>query len=267
MQNLASLSISDSSLDAKAMYEHGKQLLDVSENVLDMMLVHYIGGLFETVGTIKHDHCSIKLDRTDLLSYIANKMNIPFTLSDNRLSYHGSHALDFIEKIYPNGVPYGVSRATCSYENNNNYLLGKYVPCCYVKKTHHDAVIPFKSHLSDVGYDLTLIEIAKKINSVCTLYNTGISIQLDHGFYAEIVPRSSIIKSGYMLANSIGIIDNAYNGNLMVALIKIDPNAEDITLPNRLFQLIIRKQYHAQMIEVESLTETSRGSGGFGSTN
>jgi dUTP pyrophosphatase len=90
---------------------------------------------------------------------------------------------------------------------------------------------------------------------------------VNQGLYAEIVPRSSLSKSGYMLANSIGIIDCSYKGNLYIALTKIDNTMPDLTLPFRCCQLIFREQIHVDLEEVTSFEEqTSRGSGGFGST-
>lgn len=143
----------------------------------------------------------------------------------------------------------------------------EYCTKCKVVKMMPDAVMPFKPRLSDVGYDLTIIGQKKQITSTCALYHTGISIQVQKGMYAEIVPRSSLIKSGYMLANSIGIIDNSYTGELLVALQKVDFDAAPIEFPFRGFQLIFRKQEYVQMVECGDLEETDRGSGGFGSTN
>jgi deoxyuridine 5'-triphosphate nucleotidohydrolase len=90
----------------------------------------------------------------------------------------------------------------------------------------------------------------------------------EEGYYSEIVPRSSISKSGYMLSNSVGIIDQSYRGNIMVSLTKIDSESPDIELPFKCCQLIIRKQYYANMIEVGySFDETDRNEGGYGSTS
>ena len=131
--------------------------------------------------------------------------------------------------------------------------------------TREDAVLPSKSSPSDSGFDLTLIDIAKKIGKV-TLYNTGVKVQPPFGMYFDMVPRSSVIKSGYMLANSVGIIDQGYTGEIMVPLIKIDPDAPDLQLPNRLVQLIPRKWHHMQIENVTELENTTRSEGGFGST-
>jgi dUTPase len=74
-----------------------------------------------------------------------------------------------------------------------------------------------------------------------------------------------------MLANSVGVIDQGYTGEIKVALIKIDPNAEDLRLPIRLVQIIPRKCIgmfpHKPKHGVPSLLQTQRGAGGFGSTN
>jgi len=115
---------------------------------------------------------------------------------------------------------------------------------------------------------LTIIKKIKDFNSKTALYDTGIKIEIDEGYYTEIVPRSSISKFGYILANSIGIIDNNYRGNLMIALTKICDDAPDIQLPFKCCQLLIRKQISADLFEVRSddLTETERNEGGFGST-
>jgi dUTP pyrophosphatase len=133
-------------------------------------------------------------------------------------------------------------------------------------KTHPDAVVPYKTRESDVGYDLTLIAVHKKVNEHVTLYDTGLKVKVANGYYLEIVPRSSIIKSGHIMANNIGIIDRSYEGNLYVALAKLGADVKDIELPYRGFQLILRKQVHGVFEEMDFVDSSSRGSGGFGST-
>jgi deoxyuridine 5'-triphosphate nucleotidohydrolase len=127
------------------------------------------------------------------------------------------------------------------------------------------AVIPHKSRPSDSGYDLTLIAERSRFGEV-VLYGTGLIVQAPIGFYFDVVARSSIIKTGYMLANNVGIIDRAYRGELMVPLIKIDKNAPDLKLPVRLAQLIPRSIEHFSVQRVGQLGHTLRGVGGFGST-
>jgi dUTP pyrophosphatase len=143
------------------------------------------------------------------------------------------------------------------------------LPVCKVIKTDQDAVLPSKLRASDAGYDLTVIKASKQWLHNITLYDTGIRICMDRGYYAEIVPRSSLSKSGYMLANSVGVIDENYRGNIYVALIKVDPDAPLIELPFRCCQILFKRQVHMDIVEVhheEGFNDTVRQSGGFGST-
>ena len=98
------------------------------------------------------------------------------------------------------------------------------------------------------------------------MYDTGIAVQPPWGYYFELVGRSSISKTGYIVANSVGIIDASYTGSLKVALIKINKDAPDLELPARLVQLIPRQLVHMEAIEVNDLAHTQRAGGGFGST-
>jgi deoxyuridine 5'-triphosphate nucleotidohydrolase len=171
----------------------------------------------------------------------------------------------FYNKIYSN------DDITTLTLNTKKYLLYKfnYKPSIKVYKTNKNAVIPSKAFEEDAGYDLTIISKIKDFNSRTSLYDTGIKIEVDEGYYTEIVPRSSISKFGYILANNIGIIDNHYRGNLMIALTKIADDAPKIELPFKCCQLIIRKQILANLYEItdDTLTTTLRNEGGFGSTS
>lgn len=132
--------------------------------------------------------------------------------------------------------------------------------------THPDAIKPTKAHPSDIGYDLTAISIFKSFENGVTLYDTGIQVSPPSGYYTEILPRSSLSKTNYILANSVGVIDPDYRGNLLIAMRKIDSCQPDIELPFCKFQLVLRKAEYFDMVETESLNETVRGDGGFGSS-
>lgn len=134
-----------------------------------------------------------------------------------------------------------------------------------VKRNRPDALLPSKSRVSDSGYDLTLVEHVKTVGNV-EFYDTGISVEPPFGWYFDLIGRSSITKSGYILANSVGVIDRSYTGNVIVALIKINQFAKDLCLPSKLVQIIPRRIVHLDVIEKNCLTVTSRGAGGFGST-
>ena len=127
--------------------------------------------------------------------------------------------------------------------------------------------IPKKAHYDDVGYDLEAIQLEKVYENGCHLFNTGIIVKPPKGYYLEIIPRSSIIKHGWVLANNTGIIDPSYRGELKIALQKINENATELKTPFTLCQLVLRKLYESSILQVENLDETVRGEGGFGSTD
>lgn len=200
--------------------------------------------------------------------------NIPHIQDDNHIVFHGTNAIDFMGKMYVNSGRY---RLPSNYETYEDWMTwgchvacdgsGKRLPECLFYKADKDAVLPCKSKASDIGYDLTVIKEAKRWLNNITLYDTGLKTQVAHGLYAEVVPRSSLSKSGYMLANSIGIIDPSYRGNIFVALVKVDPSAPDIELPFRCCQIVFRVQHQVDIVEVaDDFEATSRGNGGFGST-
>ena len=136
-------------------------------------------------------------------------------------------------------------------------------------KLKKGAVEPTKAGKNEVGYDLTIISVDKKINNVTTLYETNVIAIPPCGYYFEIVPRSSIIKTGYVLTNSVGIIDPTYRGTLKISLTKVNPSSPDLELPNKRFQLIPRAFISNKFTTtcINKIDKTERGDGGFGSTD
>lgn len=135
----------------------------------------------------------------------------------------------------------------------------------FVKKDEN-AVIPSKAGPDEVGYDLTLIKVSKIVNAYTIMYDTGIVVKPPVGYYTEIVPRSSIYKSGWMMANGIGIIDPTYTDTLKIVLVQVNPDSTTINLPCRIAQLIVRPLIaDVETKVVESVKDTYR-KGGFGST-
>jgi dUTP pyrophosphatase len=134
-------------------------------------------------------------------------------------------------------------------------------------KDDPQAVVPTKGTQYSVGYDLTAISVYKKLSDKTTLYDTGIIVQPPPGYYTEILPRSSITKTGYVLSNSVGTIDSDYRGRLLIALTRVDEGFPELTLPFTRCQLVLRRHEDYTIRQVVSLTDTERGSGGFGSTD
>jgi len=140
-------------------------------------------------------------------------------------------------------------------------------PCVLFVRDDSNAVVPTKGTSLSIGYDLTAISIAKKLTDRTTVYDTGIKVQPPCGYYTEILPRSSLSKTGYVLSNSVGTIDPDYTGRLLIALTKVDDSCPDLELPFTRCQLVLRKAEYYNMCEGEKLDETIRGDGGFGSTD
>ena len=99
------------------------------------------------------------------------------------------------------------------------------------------------------------------------LVPTGLKIALEHGFEAQVRPRSGLaLKHGITCLNSPGTIDSDYRGEVGVILINHGSEAFVIKRGERIAQLVVAKCEQAAMVQVGTLDETARGSGGFGST-
>ena len=96
---------------------------------------------------------------------------------------------------------------------------------------------------------------------------TGLFIELPIGFEAQVRPRSGLAaKNGVTCLNSPGTIDADYRGELKVILVNLSHDDFTINNGDRIAQMVIAKHERAEFIEVQELSETSRGAGGFGST-
>lgn len=178
---------------------------------------------------------------------------IPTTLSiESTLSSRQKITLNEFKKIYKK-----VSR----------YYLEPHIPTIRFRKILPEAITPSRNVI-DAGYDLTILRFEKKLTENTYLYDTGIQLIIPMGYYVEVFGRSSISKTGYTLANGTGIIDPGYLGTLKVALTKHDPSMPDLILPTRIAQFILKPFTNSILQEEEELTlHTTRGTGGFGSTD
>lgn len=240
----------------------------------------FLRGYFDGDGSIRDYYsrttpdCSITSESDSMLQSIGEFSKIPNNICKNKIEYYGTNCIDFLGKLYDSSSIYRLKRkyeAYCEWLTWKCWIKGPnnstIIPECYIYKTDKDAIFPSKSKASDVGYDLSIIKEESKMLNNTVLYDTGIKLRVKNGLYAEVVPRSSLSKSGYMLANSIGIIDPSYNGNIFIALVKTSADAPEIKFPFRCCQIIFRQQFHLNMIEVvEAFDETARGEGAFGST-
>lgn len=134
--------------------------------------------------------------------------------------------------------------------------------------TWPDAVLPAKAGPQEVGYDLTLVRVHERLDDDTIMYDTGVIAKPPEGYYLEVVPRSSIVKSGWIMANSVGIIDPTYRDTIKVVLKRVRSDTPEIELPKRLCQLLLRRMEGAGVVirGVDALDHTTR-TGGFGSTD
>lgn len=206
-----------------------------------------------------------------VLELFKNYCSYPSIIINKTIKWIGVNALDFLGKIYSIKISDNILNFTPYCDNYKKYVRAcsnsENLPCFRYTLDCDEKYKPQKNRESDAGYDLHLIEKIKENNGV-HYYDTKVAVQPDVGYYFELVGRSSIAKTGYMLANNIGIIDSNYRGNIIVALIKVNPNAPELQLPMKLVQLIPRKQIFFNMIQVEKLDSTDRNDdGGLGSKN
>lgn len=163
-----------------------------------------------------------------------------------------------------------------------------------IKKLHENAVIPEYAKPGDAGMDLTATEkYYDQYGNVA--YKTGIAIEIPQGYVGLIFPRSSCSKQDLVLANSVGVIDSGYRGEIMFKFKPSNVYSNPITgyyedgrdpvsdfhyisapekgdhenynVGDRIGQIIIMPYPQVKFIEVDELSSTDRGEGGFGSTD
>ena len=135
-----------------------------------------------------------------------------------------------------------------------------------IKKLHPDAVIPKYAKESDAGLDLVATSIRENTTFQVT-YGLGIALEIPEGFVGLVFPRSSIRNTELILSNSVGVIDAGYRGELQATFNKsngLDSIAYNIG--DRVAQIIIIPYPPIEFEEVNELSNTERGEGGFGST-
>ena len=144
-----------------------------------------------------------------------------------------------------------------------------------IKKLHERALLPSYSKPGDAGLDLTAVDISKD-NVGNITYHTGLAIEIPEGYVGLLFPRSSVSKKQQFLTNGVGVIDSGYRGEIMA---KFKPvmgtydtildlfESNEYQVGDRVVQMIILPYPQIEFEEVEELSSSERGHGGFGSTN
>ena len=136
-----------------------------------------------------------------------------------------------------------------------------------INKSNHD--LPNYETIASAGMDLraNLSEsrILKPLER--SIVGTGLFIELPIGYEAQVRPRSGLAaKQGITVLNAPGTIDADYRGEIGVILVNLSNDDFEILNGERIAQLVIAKHERAEWLSVESLSDTDRGEGGFGST-
>lgn len=138
-----------------------------------------------------------------------------------------------------------------------------------LKKLNDKTIVPTQGHTGDAGWDLyACLENPIIIYPGETaMVPTGFSLEIPEGYFGGIFPRSGLsTKQGLRLANCVGVVDAPYRGEVMVALYNDSNVHREISHGDRIAQMIILPVLGINFNIVDNLTNTDRGSGGFGST-
>ncbi len=136
-----------------------------------------------------------------------------------------------------------------------------------IQKIHPNALIPKYQTEGSSGFDLHAVEeVTIKPHSV-GLVRIGICLSLEVGYELQVRTRSGLaLNHQVVVLNSPGTVDNDYRGEIKVILANLSDKDFKVQVGDRIAQGVVQKTYKAEFIECERLDETSRGSGGFGST-
>ena len=133
------------------------------------------------------------------------------------------------------------------------------------KKLHPDAKYPRKAHTTDAGFDLSALTVKYDDKNKIQTVGTGLAIEIPKNFAGLIFPRSSIYRTQSVLSNSVGLIDHGYTGEIIFKF--YSGNEEEMyEVGDRIGQLLIIPYPQIELEEVNELSESERGTGGYGST-
>ena len=145
-----------------------------------------------------------------------------------------------------------------------------------IKKLYEDSILPTKAHTTDAGYDL-YAHSKSYDDDGNVVYGSGVAMEIPQGYVGLVFPRSSNAKKDLILSNSVGVIDSGYRGEV---LFKFKPSCviekQDLAyLPEsiakyeigeRIGQIIIMPYPEVEFVEVDELSDSDRGDGGYGSS-
>ena len=137
------------------------------------------------------------------------------------------------------------------------------------QRLHPDAQLPTTQHPGDAGLDLCAVEDVEVAPGARAMVPTGVAVAIPEGHAGLVLPRSGLAsRSGLTLSNAPGLIDAGYRGEVICAVVNLDRETPvRIAKGDRIAQLVVVAIPEVKPTWAERLTDTSRGVGGFGSTD
>jgi dUTP pyrophosphatase len=136
-----------------------------------------------------------------------------------------------------------------------------------VKKVKDTATVPKYATYGDAGVDLVAVSKHSDMMNMTVTYDTGLAVEIPEGYVGLVFPRSSVRKYDLQLSNSVGVIDSGYRGTIQFTFRILDVDSPKMyEIGDRIGQLIVLPYPIVNFIEVDELSNTVRGEGGFGST-
>ena len=153
-----------------------------------------------------------------------------------------------------------------------------------IKKLYKDSILPTKAHATDAGYDL-YAHSKSYDDDGNVVYGSGVAMEIPQGYVGLVFPRSSNAKKDLILSNSVGVIDSGYRGEISFKFKKnlklrieygtmgfgneielVKGGYKEYSVGERVGQIIIMPYPEIEFVEVEELSDSERGDGGYGSS-
>lgn len=201
------------------------------------------------------------MDERTLKEYLERLENFEKILSDTEEGELNSDFIKEIEKTLSD-----LSMEALNHVGDTGVTIDNPSLSCNIKKLYPDAVIPKYSKSGDAGMDLTITSILSNTDWYIT-YGFGIAIEIPKGHVGLVFPRSSIRGTDLLLTNSVGVIDSGYRGEIQATFRKTNGfESKRYEIGERAAQIMIIPYPQVVFTEVDELSESERGEGGFGST-
>ena len=207
------------------------------------------------------------MDKNDIEEYLKKLKDIEETLgSEGNVDVNFMNEIDNVLSSLHKEMPTGPTQPMGQSIINTQPTMTGGGTLVKVKKLDSNAVIPSYSKVGDAGMDLTITREIEN-TSFSVSYGFGIAMEIPKGFVGLIFPRSSVRNQDLILSNCVGVIDSGYRGELQATFKKTQGlDSIKYKVGERGAQIIILPYPTIYMTEVPELSDSDRGTGGFGST-